>query len=107
LLCDAVAAEHPKEAAQMRDWSEATQEAAISWLAKVTAQVPPAREVELWRLMKGKRELRCLVRYVPAGLDLRLIQGDEFRRTELHRDAEAANAKATEWKAALTERGWA
>ena len=52
------------------------------------------------------RELRCVARYLPSGIDLRLMQGQEFRRTELHGDADAATAKATEWKAALLERGW-
>ena len=28
------------------------------------------------------------------------MKGDEFHRTELHRDADAANAKAAEWKVA-------
>jgi hypothetical protein len=34
------------------------------------------------------------------------MQGSDFRRTELHRDADAATAKAAEWKAALLDRGW-
>ena len=41
-----------------------------------------------------------------GGIDLRLMQGQEFRRTELHREADAATAKAEAWKAALLERGW-
>jgi hypothetical protein len=44
--------------------------------------------------------------HLPIGIDLRLMQGEDFRRTELHRDADAANAKAAEWKAALLERRW-
>jgi hypothetical protein len=34
------------------------------------------------------------------------LRGQVFRRTELHRDADTATAKATEWKTALLERGW-
>jgi hypothetical protein len=48
----------------------------------------------------------ALLRYLPTGLDLRLMKSDDFHRTELHRDADAANAKAAEWKTALMERGW-
>ena len=58
----------------------------------------------LWSVRKGERELRCVVRYLPTGLDVRLMKGDEFHRTELHRDADAANAKADEWETALMER---
>jgi hypothetical protein len=47
-----------------------------------------------------------VARYLPAGIDLRLMQGHDFRRTEMHRDADVATAKAAEWKAALLEQGW-
>ena len=104
-LCDAVAPEHPAKAAQMREWSPAAQTGTLRGLANVIKQHPPANEVELWIMRKGARELRCVMRYLPTGLDLRLMNGDEFRRTELHRDADGANAKAAEWKTALTERG--
>ena len=52
------------------------------------------------------RELRCVVRYMPSGLDLRLMLGDEFRTTELHKDAPSVQARADEWRTALLERGW-
>ena len=42
--------------------------------------------MELWRVAKDTRELRCVVRYMPSGLDLRLMLGDEFRTTQLHKD---------------------
>jgi hypothetical protein len=29
------------------------------------------REVELWRVAKGDRELRCLAVYMPTGIDMR------------------------------------
>jgi hypothetical protein len=105
-LCDAVASDHPTKAAQMREWSPAAQEATFRWLASITSQVGSVNEVELWTVTKPERELRCVVRYLPTGLDLRLMQGDDFRRTELHQDAAAVSAKATEWKTALLERGW-
>ena len=105
-LCDAVTDEHPTKAAQMREWSPAAQKATLSWLANIKAQVPPSAEVEIWTMKKGDRELRCVVRYLPSGLDLRLMQGRDFRRTELHRDANAASARATEWRTILSERGW-
>ena len=51
-------------------------------------------EVELWVVRKGERELRCVVCYLPTGLDLRLMKGDDFHRTELHRDADAASSSS-------------
>jgi hypothetical protein len=63
-------------------------------------------EVELWTVRKGERELRCVVRYLPAGLDLRLMLGDEFRTTELHKDAPSVQARADEWHEELLNRGW-
>jgi hypothetical protein len=38
----------------------------------VTKEKPSVQEVELWRVQKDARELRCVVRYMPHGLDLRL-----------------------------------
>ena len=75
-------------------------------MANVIKQQPPVSEVVPWSVRKGERELRCVVRYLPTGLDVRLMKGDEFHRTELHRDADAANSKADEWETALMERAW-
>jgi hypothetical protein len=77
----------------------------LKWLDSVTQQKPAVQEVELWRVTKDTRELRCIVRYMPSGLDLRVMLGGEFRRSELHRDA-PIQARANEWRAALLERGW-
>ena len=71
------------------DSTAATQRALLGWLADVTRQKPAAREVELWRVRKGERELRCVAVYLPTGIDLRLLERDGFRRTELVRDAPA------------------
>jgi hypothetical protein len=43
---------------------------------------------------------------MPSGLDLRLMLGDEFRTTELHKDAPNTQVRAEEWRTALLERGW-
>jgi hypothetical protein len=72
----------------------------------VTKEKPPVQEVEMWAVSKATRTLRCVARYLPIGIDLRLMQGEDFRRTQVHRDADAATARAAEWKAALVERGW-
>ena len=87
-LCCAVEDEHPSRAASMREWSPAAKQGILGWLESVTKEKPAAaKEVELWRVTKDTRLLRCVVRYLPHGLDLRLMLGDEFRTTELHKDA--------------------
>ena len=52
------------------------------------------------------KELRAVAVHLPNGIDLRLMDGDDFRRTELLRDALALQAKAEEWKAKLAAAGW-
>jgi hypothetical protein len=105
-LCQIVEVDHPDRARQMREWLPAAQTGTLKWLETVTEEKPAVQEVEMWTVSKDTRTLRCVARYIPIGIDLRLMQGDDFHRTELHRDADAANAKAAEWKTALMERGW-
>ena len=35
------------------------------------------------------------------------MEGEDFRRTELLRDASAVQARAEEWRGKLREKGWA
>jgi hypothetical protein len=93
-LCCALEPEHPSRAAAMRDWSAAAKDGTLKWLESVTKEKPSVQEVELWRVSKDTRELRCVVRYMPHGMDLRLMQNDEFRRTELLKDAPSVEARA-------------
>jgi hypothetical protein len=102
----AVAAEAPAKAAEMTDWNTATQKALLGWLADVVAEHPnPSREVELWRMRKGDRELVCVTVYLPIGIDVRLLEGDGFRRTQLVKDAPAVEELAEKWRVALIKHG--
>ena len=105
-LCDVVGAEHEERANWMRQWSPAAQEGTLKWLESATKEKPSVTELELWTVKKDARTLRCLARYLPSGIDLRLLEGDDFRRTELHRDADLAEIRSMGWKQALEERGW-
>jgi hypothetical protein len=79
----------------------------LKWLSDVTNGQPhPTNEIELWRMRKGDRELRCLAVYLPTGIDVRLFEGSDFRRTQLVRDAPAVTALSDKWRAALREHGW-
>jgi hypothetical protein len=42
--------------------------------------------------------MRCIALYLPTGIDLRLMQRDEFRRTQLLRDGPALQELADEWR---------
>jgi hypothetical protein len=103
-LRESIAAEHPDEAEKMRAWSPAAQTALMVHLAK---DAPTAAAVTLlWRLRKEGREVRCVAQYLSTGIDLRLLEGDRFRRTQLCHSATAANILAEQWRLALLERGW-
>jgi len=90
----------------MRQWSPAAQEGTLKWLESATKETPAVTELELWTVEKANRTLRCVARYLPSGIDLRLLEADDFRRTELHRDADLAEIRSMAWKQALEERGW-
>jgi hypothetical protein len=104
-LCAAVAVDHPAEAAKMREWSDGGQRALLVHLADSKPINTPAL-TELWRVSKANRELRCVVQYLTSGIDLRLLEGDGFRKTQLCRDATEADALSAKWRHALLERGW-
>jgi hypothetical protein len=106
LLVAAVTEDQPQKAAQMREWSPTAQQSILGWLRSVTRQAPPQRQVELWRVTKGERELRCIAVYTPAGTDLRLMLGEDFRRTELFKDAPALESRAAQWLEALVALDW-
>ena len=92
----------------MREWGPAAQLGLLGWLNDVFHEQPNrTNEIELWRVRKGERELRCVAVYLPSGIDLRLFEGEDFRRTQLVRDSPAVTAVSDKWRAALLERGWA
>ena len=105
-LCDVVGADHPERAAWMKQWSPAAQEGTLKWLESATKEKPAVTELELWTVTKGTRTLRCVARYLPLGIDLRLMESDDFRRTELQKDADLAEIRSMEWRQALEERRW-
>jgi hypothetical protein len=53
--------------------------------------VPPAAVTVLWRLRKDGREVRCVAQYLSTGIDLRLMEREGFRRTQVCETATAAN----------------
>jgi hypothetical protein len=88
-LCQIVEVDHPDRARQMREWSPAAKTGTLKWLETVTKE-KPVTEVEMWAVVKGNRTRKCVARYLPIGIDLRLMEGDDFRRTEVHKDGDLA-----------------
>jgi hypothetical protein len=74
-LVQAVERDHPSRAASMREWSVAAQHALLGHLAMMVEQSKPESEVELWRVRKADRELRCVAVHLPTGIDVRLLDG--------------------------------
>jgi hypothetical protein len=64
-LVDAIAQDHPAKAAKLRDIDDLPwQRAIMGSLAHVVYPRPAQREIELWRVVKDSRELRCIARYL-------------------------------------------
>lgn len=60
----------------------------------------------LWTMRKGERDLTCLFVYLPTGIELRLYEGVEMRRTKLCKEGPEVQALAATWRTLLLERGW-
>jgi len=96
LLVEAIGKDYPAKAALMREWNAASQRATLSVFANVVYSTPAARELELWRVSKERRELRCVAVYMTTGIDLRLMEGDDSGRTQVRvGTTEHAQALAT------------
>ena len=105
-LCVAIEPEHPRHAASLREWSPAAQDDLLKWLTDVTNEHPPVSEYEMWRVRKDGRELRCISVYTPIGIDVRVMEGADFRRTQVEKFAHEAEALAQAWRAKLLQVGW-
>jgi hypothetical protein len=104
-LADAVQADHPAKATEIRDWNHATAIAMLTWLDTVMRTRPRHRESKLWRMRKNDREYRCVAVYLPTGIDVR-FQGDEMRRTRLVPDKWLAQRLSAKWATQLRDAWW-
>jgi hypothetical protein len=104
---EAIAADYPTKAAKLREILDLpSQQALLGSMANIAYTRPAERGVELWLVTRDGNELRCVAVYLPTGIDLRLLDADGFRRTQLLRFAQAVEARAQEWHERLAERGW-
>jgi hypothetical protein len=105
-LLDAVAVDHSARAAALCESSHATQLAILSALADAATAHTVVSETELWRVRRPNRSLSCLAVRLPIGMDLRLMEGDDFRRTVWCQNPHDLRERADEWKAKLLGAGW-
>jgi hypothetical protein len=57
-------------------------------------------------MRKNDRELTCVAVYTIAGLDLRLLEGEEMLRTQLCDNGPMLQGTARGWQKALRAAGW-
>ncbi len=69
--------------------------------------MPTESATLLWRLRGHGRDVRCLRQRTPAGLELRVLWGEELFLTETFRDQDRLLKRSEEFKATLQARGWA
>lgn len=105
-LAEAIEVDHPAEAAQIRAWHPTARRAMVTALDHALRERQTAKVAELWRMRRGKREVRCVAVLTSAGVDLRLLEGQEMVRTQLFREAAMLTARAEQWRDALRSVGW-
>jgi hypothetical protein len=105
-LVEAAAEVSEHHAVLMREWTTPAKAAILRHLAKAESLRPGAKHVELWRLKKGDRELLFFAVYLPVGVDLRVLEAGDMRKTQLVQDGPHAEALAAEWRAKAEATGW-
>jgi hypothetical protein len=105
-LADAVTIEHPTLAVALRTLTPVEQSALLARLTRGLRARPSAEAKELRILTRNGRSVRCVAICVGTGIDLRLLDGDDFARTQLCADIGRAQVKADEWWRQLQSAGW-
>ena len=105
-LASAIEADHQAKAAEIREWNPATRRAMLAGLDQGLRERHATKVTELWRVRKGERELQCVAVYLINGIDLRLLEGGEIRRTELFEWAHVLQMRARGWRRELERSGW-
>ncbi len=100
-LANLVAEDHPAKATEIREWNATTRRAFIARLDQALREKKADRQVELWRMRKDEREVLWVAVYTVVGLDLRLLEAGEMRRTQLCRDDPTPRGTARQWHEAL------
>ena len=105
-LADAVAVDQPQRAVVIREWNPATTRAILSFLDQARTEQHTVRQVELWRACKDQREVRCVALHLPTGIDVRLLERNDWHRTQLVFDGPTALGVSDRWLRQLVSSGY-
>ncbi len=106
-LFEAVRESAPHHAARMPEYSPATVQALLRHLdANLDTEAAQSVRSKLWTATLRNRTLDCVAVYLPSGIDVRLLEGEDFRRTQLTRTAPEASYCADRWRVELERVGW-
>lgn len=61
---------------------------------------------EVWTLVKGRREARCVLQGHPVGIEARVIVDGNIQRTEAFKDSKTMINTTSEWRSAFEAKGW-
>ena len=106
VLVAAVARQSEMQAAHLREYTFPARMALLGHLAKMESQRPAPKQVTLWSAAKAQRRLECVALYVAHGIDVRLLEDGDVRRTQLVKDGPQAEQLAGEWQGAAVKLGW-
>jgi hypothetical protein len=82
----------------MREWSVGAQRTLLDHLTSMIDQKADSDLFELWRVRKPSVEHN-----LPTGIDVRLLEGDAFRRTQLCKIAPEVEKLSDQWLKSLLE----
>lgn len=97
-LAEAVEADYPVRAAEIRAWTPVATRAVLASLDRGLAARRTSRDVVLWSADGPAGAIRCIARYLPTGIDLRLSVNRQLLRTHLFADGASALGAARQWR---------
>lgn len=106
LLAAAVARQSEMQAAHLREYLFHARMALPGHLATLEAQRPGPKQVTLWSAAKAQWRLECVALCLTHGIDVRLLEDGEVRRTQLVKDGPQAEQLAQQWQGAAAKLGW-
>lgn len=95
-LAASLEAAHPSKAREIRDWNRTKRMAMLAGLD----QAPRSEGDGAVGMRKGAREVRCVAVCVSCGIDLRLLEHGEIRRTEPFTWAHVLQSRKRQWRTA-------
>lgn len=106
LLAEAIQADYPNQAQEIREWTTATRQAMLGVLDDLAEAGDLSRHTTLWRASQLKRQAECAAVYLPQGIDVRLLIDGDADRTSLVANPWLAEEQAAVWLRGLLASDW-